>query len=67
MEKLNKPKLDLSENKLVDFVARGLLDERIQTTVLATRCKTLNGLNNCLAIFREPDTRDEQAKREIKF
>ena len=65
--KLNKLKLELSEDKLVDFVARGLHDERIRTTVLSTRCKTLNELNNCLAIFREPDTKAKEAKREIKI
>lgn len=62
--KLNKLKLDLAEDKIVDFVARGLHDEKIRTTVLSTRCKTINELNNCLAIFRETGDKVKETSKK---
>ena len=63
--KLNKLKLDLAEDKIVDFVTRGLHDEKIRTTVLSTRCKTINELNNCLAIFRETGEKFKEINKRL--
>lgn len=51
--KLNKMKLEIPEDKLVDFVAYGIRDEQVRTTVLAARLKTLDELNSCLSTFDE--------------
>ncbi|XP_043270309.1 uncharacterized protein [Venturia canescens] len=51
--KMNKLKLELTEDKLVDFVAHGICDDRIRTMILASRYKTLYELNNCLSVYQE--------------
>ena len=61
--KLKKLKLDLAEDKIVDFVTRGLYDKKIRTTVLSTRRKTIKELNNCLAIFRETGEKSKENNR----
>lgn len=49
--KINKLKLDLTEDKIVDIIAQGLHDESVRTIVLAARNKTIADLNKCLSIF----------------
>lgn len=63
--KLNKIKLEVSEEKLVDFVAHGIHDESIRPTVLALRFKTLHDLNLCLSTFDRPRKNNaENSKNE---
>lgn len=65
--KSNRLKLDLSEDKLVDFVAEGIHDDRIRATILASRCKSLADLNNLLGIFDTSDSKTKDSKNVKRF
>ena len=57
--KINKLKLDLSEEKLANLIAQGIHDESIRTIVLAARNKTVADLNKCLSVFLNVDKAKE--------
>lgn len=61
--KLNKLKLGLPEDKLVDFVVHGIHDKRIRTTVLAAGLKTLHALNLCLSSFDESREKEREVAK----
>ena len=70
MGKINKLKLELTEEKLVDLIAQGIHDESIRTIVLAAHCKTVADLNKCLSVFlnsvKIKETRDSKVSKDFK-
>ena len=52
--KTNKLQLNLTEDKIVDFVTYGISDENIRRTVCAARYKNIASLKKCLSIFNAP-------------
>ena len=68
--KINKLKLELPEEKLVDLIALGIHDESIRTIFLAARCKTVADLNKCLSVFpnlvKIKETRDPKVAKDFK-
>lgn len=63
--KINKLKLELSEEKMADLIAQGIHDESIRTIVLAARNKSVAELNKCLSVFPNPD--ESKDVKDLKF
>lgn len=70
LAKINKLKLEFSEEKMADIIAHGIHDESIKTIVLAARCRTVAELNNRLSIFSKTnkikETKDEHNIKSVK-
>lgn len=70
MGKINKLKIDITEDKIVDWIAHGIHDDSIKTIVLAARCKTVSELNNRLSIFtnskKSKESKDEKENKGSK-
>lgn len=52
LQKINKLKLSMNQDQVVDLIAHGIHDESIQTTILTARLSTVSDLNQRLGVFR---------------
>ena len=64
--KINKLKLGLTEENLVDFVTHGIHDQNIRVTLQTARCKSLTEFNKCLSIFVAENSRVKETKHITK-
>ena len=61
--KLNKLKLDIAEEKLVDFVVHGIHDDSIRTAISVARCKNLHELYTCFNSFHIANTKQKDIRK----
>lgn len=61
--KLNKLKFPLTEEQMIDSVARGLHDEGLRTSILMAHYKTLDQLEKSLYVAQEKEVKSKGGKR----
>ncbi|XP_043473704.1 uncharacterized protein LOC122505898 [Leptopilina heterotoma] len=63
VKRINKLKVDIPENKVVELVTFGIVDENIRMNVMASRNKTIAELNQCLSMI--PVSKKQELKSHI--
>ena len=61
--KLNKLKLDIAEDKLVDFVVHGIHGDSIRTAISVAGCKNLHELYTCFNSFHIQNTEQKDMRK----
>ena len=61
--KLNKLKLEIAEDKLVDFVVHGIHDDSIRTAISVARCKNLHELYACINSFHIQNNKQKDFRK----